>query len=84
MSDSLRLRAGPFPVNFVDGTGSGDAFVAGYIHALLSGMDLPECVRWGSALGASCVRAPGASTGVFTAPELAEFLERNPLDIETL
>jgi sugar/nucleoside kinase (ribokinase family) len=68
------FRTAAFPVEFVDGTGSGDAFAAGYIHALLEGRDVTECVRVGSALGASCVRAIGATTGVFNAVELAEFL----------
>jgi sugar/nucleoside kinase (ribokinase family) len=68
------FRAPGFPVELVDGTGSGDAFAAGYVHALLDGGDMAECVRVGSALGASCVRATGATTGVFHATELAAFL----------
>jgi sugar/nucleoside kinase (ribokinase family) len=75
------FRAAAFPVDFVDGTGSGDAFAAGYIHALLEGCDTSECVRVGSALGASCVRATGATTGVFNADELSEFLSSHPLDV---
>jgi sugar/nucleoside kinase (ribokinase family) len=69
------FRAGRFDVEPVDGTGSGDAFAAGYIHALLEGADVAGCVRTGSALGASCVLATGATTGVFNANELAEFLK---------
>jgi sugar/nucleoside kinase (ribokinase family) len=79
-----QFRAGGFHVAQVDGTGSGDAFAAGYIHGLLEGLDAPECVRIGSALGASCVRSTGATTGVFNARELAEFLERHPLDVRRL
>jgi sugar/nucleoside kinase (ribokinase family) len=75
------FRAAPFPVEFIDGTGSGDAFAAGYIHALLDGCDVSECVRVGSALGASCVRATGATTGVFNAAELSEFLSSHPLNV---
>jgi len=78
------LRAEGFPVAFVDGTGSGDAFVAGYVHALLDGRDTGECVRAGSALGASCVRAMGATTGVFNAKELAEYLAEHDLPITPL
>ena len=84
LSDSSRLRAGSFSVEFVDGTGSGDAFAAGYIHALLDGRDERECLRIGSALGASCVRARGATTGVFNARALASFLDSNPLPVTTL
>ncbi len=76
------FRAGSFPVEFVDGTGSGDAFVAGYIHALLDGRGTLDCIRYGSALGASCVRATGATTGVFNADELLRFLADHELPIE--
>lgn len=79
-----QFRADGFRVAQVDGTGSGDAFAAGYIHGMLAGADVLECVRIGSALGASCVRAMGATTGVFNARELAEFLETHPFDCRPL
>jgi sugar/nucleoside kinase (ribokinase family) len=74
------FRAPAFASEFVDGTGAGDAFAAGYIHALLEGHDVRECVRAGTALGASCVRATGATTDVFDASELAEFLALHALE----
>jgi sugar/nucleoside kinase (ribokinase family) len=76
------FTAGAFPTPFVDSTGAGDAFAAGYIHALLNSGNLSECVRSGSALGSSCVRAPGATTGVFDAKGLTEFLRSHPLDVQ--
>ncbi|MBS0261734.1 MAG: carbohydrate kinase family protein, partial [Planctomycetes bacterium] len=78
------LRSGGFPVEFVDGTGSGDAFAAGYISGLLDGCPPIECLRIGSALGASCVRRAGATTGVFERAELAEFLAGHELPVERL
>ena len=82
IADRLRLRSGTFPVSFVDGSGGGDAFTAGYIAGLLEGRDAEECLRLGSAVGASCVRAIGTTTGVFTRPELETFLRKNTLRIE--
>ncbi len=79
--DSGILRAGRFPVEFVDGTGSGDAFAAGYIAGLLAGLAPEKCLEIGSALGASCVRRAGATTGVFTRRELDEFLATHRLPI---
>ena len=75
------LRADRFPVEFVDGTGSGDAFTAGYIAGLLDGCGPEKCLELGSALGASCVRRAGATTGVFTRSELEEFLLTHHLPI---
>ena len=82
--DCQTLRASSYPVNFVDGTGSGDAFVAGYIYGLLSHAETKECLRYGSALGASCVRASGATTGVFTSSELEAFVESQELPVTRL
>ena len=58
-----------FTVDAMDTTGAGDAFVAGYVAGLDQGMDLLGCARLGNAVGAFCVVAVGATTGV---PSLAE------------
>ncbi len=84
VSDALRVHLGTYPVTFVDGTGGGDAFVAGYIAGLLD--DLPEldCLKLASAVGASCVRAVGASAGVFTRAEADAFVAQHDLAVESL
>lgn len=82
VTEGLRLRAGVYPVEFVGGTGSGDAFDAGYIAGLLAGEDPAGCLRWGSALGASCVRAIGATESVFNREEAEAFMRDNTLEIE--
>jgi sugar/nucleoside kinase (ribokinase family) len=79
-----QFRASAFRVAFVDGTGSGDAFDAGYIYGLLQGRGVRECVTLGSALGASCVRQSGAIAGVFTRPELEAFLREQQLTFTPL
>lgn len=80
----LRLRAGAYPVDYVDGSGGGDAFDAGYIVGLLNGLDAQGCLRYASALGASCVRAIGTTPGVFTREECEEFLKKHSLKIERI
>lgn len=82
VSSKVRLRAGVYPVDFVDGSGGGDAFDAGYICGLLQQMSTEDCVRVASALGASCVRAIGTTPGVFTWSECEEFLKKHTLAIE--
>jgi sugar/nucleoside kinase (ribokinase family) len=78
------LKAGRFPVEFIDGTGSGDAFAAGYISGQLDGRSPAECLEIGSALGASCVRRAGATTGVFNRLDLVDFLSQHRLPVERL
>jgi len=51
-------------VETLDGTGAGDAFIAGFLAARLRGHSLLECARLGNATGALCVRAMGATAGV--------------------
>ncbi len=80
----FRFRAGVYPTEFVGGTGAGDAFDAGFIMGLLRREDPVGCVRWGAALGASCVRAASATDAVFTRPEAEEFIARHSLPIEPL
>lgn len=84
VNSSQRLRGGVFAADFVDGTGSGDAFSAGYILGLLQNEPPVRCLEIGSALGASCVRQSGATTGVFTGAELEQFLARQRLPVETI
>lgn len=79
-----RLRAGVYPTEFVGGTGSGDAFDAGYIAGLLDGRDERGCLEWGSALGASCVRAIGATESVFDRGEAERFIAAHRLPIEPI
>jgi sugar/nucleoside kinase (ribokinase family) len=79
-----RLRSRAFALPFVDGSGGGDAFAAGYICGMLANEDEAGCLRLASALGASCVRAVGTTTGVFTRAECTAFLEGNRLKIERL
>jgi sugar/nucleoside kinase (ribokinase family) len=82
VNERVRLKAGVYPVPFVDGTGGGDAFGAGYIHGLLQGLDAEGCLRVASALGASCVRGVGTTTSVFTRTECEEFVRNHTLVIE--
>lgn len=84
VNDRVRLHAGVFSVPFVDGSGGGDAFDAGYIYGLLHGLDAEDCLRVASALGASCVRAIGTTPGVFTKTECETFLETNSLRIKRI
>lgn len=79
-----RMKSAVYPTEFVGGTGSGDAFDAGFIAGLLAGEDMAGCLRWGSALGASCVRSITATESVFTRPEAEAFMRQHELKIESI
>jgi sugar/nucleoside kinase (ribokinase family) len=84
VSDGLRLHASAYAMPFVDGTGGGDAFAAGWMAGMLQNLSVEECLRMGSAVGASCVRAIGTTAGVFTQAECEAFLRDHPLEIRRL
>ncbi len=58
------IRVPAFTIDAVDGTGSGDAFVAGFIQGLLKGWDLEDTTHFANAVGALCVTGIGTTAGV--------------------
>jgi sugar/nucleoside kinase (ribokinase family) len=82
IEDGRRVRAGVYPTHFVGGTGAGDAFDAGFIAGMLAGEDSLGSLRWGSALGASCVRSISATQSVFNRGEAIAFMRQHDLRVE--
>ena len=60
---------GPVPVHAIDGTGAGDAFVAGVLYGKLAGWSFERCVRLGNAAGARATTVVGAAEGVASLEE---------------
>ncbi|GGG03916.1 sugar kinase [Paenibacillus abyssi] len=58
----------------LDTVGAGDAFAAGFISGLLSGLSLMEAVRRGNAMGALAVTSTGDSDGLPAMQQLLEFM----------
>jgi sugar/nucleoside kinase (ribokinase family) len=84
VSDTLQARLGTYPIKYVDGSGGGDAFDAGYIAGVLDGLDEIECLKLASVTGASCVRAVGTTAGVFSRSEADDYIARHELAVERL
>ncbi len=84
ISAALKVRLGVYPITYLDGSGGGDAFNAGYIVGLLEGRSEIDCLKLASAVGASCVRAVGTTDGVFTRDEAEAFIGCNELTVEPL
>jgi sugar/nucleoside kinase (ribokinase family) len=62
----------------VDTLGAGDAWVAGFLAGLLAGWPLEKTARVANAVGACCVEAVGATTGVRSLAETLARLETAP------
>jgi sulfofructose kinase len=59
-----------------DTTGAGDAFHTGFLHGLLEGCEIEDCLRKACAVAALKCRALGARTALPTASELEQFINR--------
>lgn len=65
-----------FAVPVRDTTGAGDAFHAGYAHALAAGEEFRDCLRWGAAVAALGCRGWGGRETLPDAPAAADLLRR--------
>ena len=64
------VEAPPVPAHFVDATGAGDCFNAGFLYGWLAGRSLTECLVLGNICGAHSVQAFGGYRGCPTEDEL--------------
>ncbi|ACL75439.1 carbohydrate kinase family protein [Ruminiclostridium cellulolyticum] len=69
---SHRIAAAEFG-SVVDTTGSGDAFMAGFLYGYLKGRSIKDCCSLGSVLSSFIIEKVGCTTN---APSEQEFLER--------
>jgi sugar/nucleoside kinase (ribokinase family) len=62
--DGFEGHVGPFAVEAMDGTGAGDAYLAGLLHGRLAGWPLDKAARFANAAGALATTATGATEGL--------------------
>ena len=66
-----------YPVNTVDATGAGDAYVAGFLAGTVKGWDLKTTTELASATGAACVTAIGTTAGIQNLEETMKICENS-------
>jgi sugar/nucleoside kinase (ribokinase family) len=66
---------GPEPGHFIDATGAGDCFVAGFIYSWLKKRDVDESMKIANFCGASCVGTIGGYAGAPTMKDINAFLK---------
>lgn len=75
-TDDTEIRVPRFTVQAVDANGAGDSFAAGFLTGILYGWDLEKTARFANAVGACCVMAFGATTGIKSLQETLELMEK--------
>lgn len=81
LGETRHVQAGTYPCEFVDGSGSGDAFAAGFITGMVENWDIAETLKFASAVGCSACTKLGCTTGVFTLPEAVAFMRQHTLEL---
>lgn len=72
----IELRIPIYKVDAVDAVGAGDAFAAGFLTGIVRGWDLLRTGKFANAVGALCVTALGATTGIKKQDEIEAFIEQ--------
>jgi sugar/nucleoside kinase (ribokinase family) len=70
-----RARIGAFRINPVDTTGAGDSFAAGFVHGLLTGRSLSDCLLLANATGALSTTGVGGTAAQPDTKQLSAFLK---------
>jgi len=78
-SSDAEFRIPRFDVPAIDALGAGDCFAAGFLTGIIHGWDLEKTGRFANAVGACCVMALGATTGVKSLEETLAFMENQPV-----
>ncbi len=64
-------------IKVVDTTGAGDSFCSGFLAAYARGQNFFDCARFANAVGAHCVMAGGATSGIKSYEEIIQFMEKH-------
>jgi sugar/nucleoside kinase (ribokinase family) len=74
LNETVEETIPAFCVPAVDGTGCGDAYVAGFLCGVVRDWETVRCARFANAVGAMCLTALGATAGVRTLEETEAFM----------
>ncbi|MEK6646789.1 MAG: sugar kinase [Candidatus Firestonebacteria bacterium] len=69
----------PFKTKVVDATGAGDSFVAGFLTGIIKKWHLKKTGEFANAVGACCISAIGASSGIKTLNETLNYIKKNAI-----
>ncbi len=75
---------GVYAVDFVDGSGSGDAFAAGYMLGLMEGMSVEDRLRFAGACGALACTKLGCTTGITTRKAVEDLVASQDLEVKRI
>jgi sugar/nucleoside kinase (ribokinase family) len=72
----------PYKVDVLDTCGAGDSSAAGFLTGILIGWEPLKAAQFANAVGATCVKAIGATTGILSFDETVNFIIDNYLNYQ--
>ncbi len=69
------VRVPRFTVKAIDALGAGDSFAAGFLAGVIKGWDMEQTATFANAVGACCVMAVGATTGIRNMEDTLQFIQ---------
>jgi sugar/nucleoside kinase (ribokinase family) len=79
----IELRIPIYKVKAIDALGAGDAFAAGFLTGVVRGWDLLRTGKFANAVGAFCVTALGATTGIKDRKTIEAFIAEQEAPAES-
>jgi sugar/nucleoside kinase (ribokinase family) len=70
------IKLSAYPVKTVDGSGAGDAFMAGMAYGFSEGWEIVEVLKFAAVLGASVCRSLGCTTSLFSKKEALDAMSQ--------
>jgi ribokinase len=78
-------KIGKAKFNFVESTGSGDAYASGFVSALINKKKVPEAMKWGAINAGSVLSEIGSQKGLLTKNKLKGLLkEQKTLEAKSI
>ena len=68
---------GIIKVTVAEKTGAGDAYSAGFLAAIIHGLNIPEAMKWGAINSANVIKGIGAQVGLLAKTELENKLKED-------
>jgi ribokinase len=75
--DNNIYHLGVIKTEVIEKTGAGDAYSAGFLSAIIHGLEIAEAMKWGAINSASVIGKIGAKEGLLTKNELEQKLTSN-------
>jgi sugar/nucleoside kinase (ribokinase family) len=73
--ENKTYHLGIIKIDVSEKTGAGDSYSAGFLAAIIHGLEIPEAMKWGALNSANVIKGIGAEVGLLTKSEMEEKLK---------